>query len=127
MRAERVETLNLLIRSQTLYPIWATGAYGAEAGRPRTGASPTASILSPVRLPVPPPRMSYWKLERKTGFNPATPTLARLYSTTELLPQDMYGYLIKSAGEGSRTPTPKAPDPSLVRLPIPPHPHINVF
>ncbi len=26
-------------------------------------------------------------LERKTGFEPATPTLARLYSTTELLPQ----------------------------------------
>ena len=25
-------------------------------------------------------------LERKTGFEPATPTLARLYSTTELLP-----------------------------------------
>ena len=26
-------------------------------------------------------------LERKTGFGPATPTLARLCSTTELLPQ----------------------------------------
>jgi hypothetical protein len=25
-------------------------------------------------------------MERKTGFEPATPTLARLYSTTELLP-----------------------------------------
>ena len=27
-------------------------------------------------------------MERKTGFEPATPTLARLYSTTELLPHD---------------------------------------
>ena len=43
-------------------------------------------------------------MERKTGFEPATPTLARLYSTTELLPHQY-------AGEGSRTPTPKAPDP----------------
>ena len=30
-------------------------------------------------------------LERKTGFEPATPTLARLCSTTELLPQ--YGFV----------------------------------
>ena len=27
------------------------------------------------------------KLERETGFEPATPTLARLCSTTELFPQ----------------------------------------
>ncbi len=34
-------------------------------------------------------------LERETGFEPATSTLARLHSTTELLPQagksDIYG------------------------------------
>ena len=36
-------------------------------------------------------------------------------------------YFIKSAGEGSRTPTPRALDLSLVRLPIPPHPHINIL
>ena len=40
-------------------------------------------ILSPVRLPVPPPRHM---LERKTRFELATPTLARWCSTTELLP-----------------------------------------
>ena len=30
-------------------------------------------------------------MERKTGFEPATPTLARLCSTPELLPQGMAG------------------------------------
>jgi hypothetical protein len=59
-------------------------------------------------------------LERKTGFEPATPTLARWCSTTELLPH-YFSVVIKlfirkslvifsennlSAGEGSRTPTP---------------------
>ena len=29
-------------------------------------------------------------MERKTGFEPATPTLARWCSTTELLPHEMY-------------------------------------
>ncbi len=31
-------------------------------------------------------------LERKTGFEPATPTLARSYSTTELLPHEKLGW-----------------------------------
>ncbi len=61
-------------------------SFGAE-DRNRTGTVVTyRRILSPVRLPVPPPRQKKF-LERKTGFEPATPTLARLYSTTELLPQ----------------------------------------
>ena len=57
---------------------------GAE-DRNRTGTVVTyRRILSPVRLPVPPPRQHNY-LERKTGFEPATPTLARLYSTPEPL------------------------------------------
>ena len=52
---------------------------------PATGIEPvweykSRRILSPVRLPVPPPRL----LKRTTGFEPATPTLARWCSTTEL-------------------------------------------
>ena len=52
---------------------------------PQTGIEPVREyksrrILSPVRLPVPPPRL----LKRTTGFEPATPTLARWCSTTEL-------------------------------------------
>ncbi len=62
-------------------------------------------ILSPLRLPIPPsgPEISIRstlrkyllvskrkivtnKMERETGFEPATPTLARLCSTPELLP-----------------------------------------
>ena len=60
---------------------------GAE-GRIRTGTVVTyRRILSPVRLPIPPPRLIILKEERKTGFEPATPTLARWCSTTELLPR----------------------------------------
>ena len=36
-------------------------------------------ILSPACLPVPPPGR---RMERKTGLEPATPTLARLCSTS---------------------------------------------
>lgn len=34
------------------------------------------------------PRLKSRLLERETGFEPATSTLARLHSTTELLPQE---------------------------------------
>jgi hypothetical protein len=103
---DRSRTHNLLIRSQTLYPIELRAQFnfqknGAE-DRNRTGTVVTyRRILSPVRLPVPPPRQS---LERKTGFEPATPTLARWCSTTELLPHRNRKKV--GAGEGSRTPTP---------------------
>ena len=60
---ERSRTPNLLIRSQTLYPIELRAHYhldyenGAE-DRNRTGTVVTyRRILSPVRLPVPPPRL----------------------------------------------------------------------
>ena len=50
---------------------------------PRTGLEPVHPyghrILSPACLPIPPPRQSG---ERKTGFEPATPTLARSCSTS---------------------------------------------
>ena len=97
---ERSRTPNLLIRSQTLYPI-ELRAHNAE-NRNRTGTVVTyRRILSPVRLPIPPPRQV---LERKTGFEPATPTLARWCSTTELLPLILINHKY-GAGEGSRTPT----------------------
>ena len=35
-------------------------------------------------------------MERKTGFEPATPTLARLYSTTELLPQIVFSLRVEN-------------------------------
>ena len=48
---------------------------------PGVGVEPTRGcppgILSPLRLPVPPPG----RAERETGLEPATPTLARLCST----------------------------------------------
>ena len=43
-------------------------------------------------------------MERETGLEPATSTLARWHSTIESLTQ-------LGADEGSRTPTPKALDP----------------
>ena len=88
------------------------------ADRNRTGTGiTTRGILSPLRLPVPPPRqtikkgnknggdtqnrtgdkgfadlcLTAWlcrlKVERKTRFELATPSLARRCSTTELFPQ----------------------------------------
>ena len=50
---------------------------------PQAGLEPARQrrhrILSPACLPVPPPGHG---MERKTGFEPATPTLARLCSTS---------------------------------------------
>ena len=52
----RSRTFNLLIRSQTLYPIALWVRISAE-DRDRTGTVITnRGILSPVRLPIPPPR-----------------------------------------------------------------------
>lgn len=102
---------------------------------PRTGIEPVRCchrrILSPVRLPVPPPRL----LKRTTGFEPATPTLARWCSTTELRSQSLQCRLhdlntrpsdyksdalptelsrpisIPMRVKGLEPPRPKAPDP----------------
>ena len=54
---DRSRTHNLLIRSQTLYPIELRALITGAEGRNRTGTVIThRRILSPVRLPVPPPR-----------------------------------------------------------------------
>ena len=54
---DRSRTHNLLIRSQTLYPIELRALINGAEGRNRTGTVIThRRILSPVRLPVPPPR-----------------------------------------------------------------------
>ena len=105
---DRSRTHNLLIRSQTLYPIELRALINGAEDRNRTGTVVTyRRILSPVRLPVPPPRHI---MERKTRFELATPTLARWCSTTELLPHVhklfLSGNENNGAGEGSRTPTP---------------------
>ena len=53
---------------------------GLEPARPKEHR-----ILSPACLPIPPLEHLFWKrtvdIERETGFEPATPTLARLCST----------------------------------------------
>ena len=111
---ERSRTHNLLIRSQTLYPIelrahyynnikltkWCRGPesnrYGSHLPQDFKSCA-SASSATPATL------------ERKTGFEPATPTLARWCSTTELLPHIwklFYCHKKLGAGEGSRTPTP---------------------
>ena len=51
-----------------------------------TGIEPVVRVLQTRALPLGYAAVS--KLERKTGFEPATPTLARSYSTTELLPRN---------------------------------------
>ena len=96
----RSRTYNLLIRSQTLYPIALWVLQQNAEDRDRTGTVITdRRILSPVRLPIPPPRhkvksgrrdsnprpppwqgdvlpLNYFRIFRligKTGFEPATP------------------------------------------------------
>ena len=81
---DRSRTHNLLIRSQTLYPIelrahnkWCRGPesnrYGSHLPQDFKSCA-SASSATPAHL------------ERKTRFELATPTLARWCSTTELLP-----------------------------------------
>ena len=72
---ERTRTSNRLIRSQVLYPIelraqlFICNTSGAE-DRNRTGTVVTyRRILSPVRLPVPPPRQS-WSGRRDSNPRP---------------------------------------------------------
>src|SRR5450432_1983476 len=40
------------------------------------------------------------KMERETGFEPATSTLARSHSTAELLPLRRFGHYIEGGAEG---------------------------
>ena len=57
----RSRTYNLLIRSQTLYPIALWVLHKSAEDRDRTGTVITnRRILSPVRLPIPPPRQHFW-------------------------------------------------------------------
>ena len=48
-----------------------------------TGFEPVVKVLQTSALPL---GYAAKNVERKTGFEPATPTLARWCSTTELLP-----------------------------------------
>ena len=71
-----------------------------------TGIEPVVRVLQTRALPLGYAAYMSTNMERKTGFEPATPTLARLYSTTELLPQK-YEMRVK----GVEPPRPKALDP----------------
>ena len=75
---ERSRTHNLLIRSQTLYPIelWAHNFLSGTEDRNRTGTVVTyRRILSPVRLPVPPPRQ---KSGAEDGIRTRDPHLGKV-------------------------------------------------
>ena len=77
----RIRTCNRLIRSQVLYPVEprvllkvkSTAISSDAEDRNRTGTKVTLRrILSPVRLPVPPPRLTSSISERR-GSNPRPP------------------------------------------------------
>ena len=72
-----------------------------------------------LRRPVLYPTELQTQLERKTGFEPATLALARRCSTTEPLP-----HMVRL--EGLEPPRARRQILSLVRLPIPPQPHIII-
>ena len=85
-------TPNLLIRSQTLYPVelWVLNikqCRGPESNR--YGDLSPQDFKSCASASSATPAISL--MERKTGFEPATPTLARWCSTTELFPQNGAG------------------------------------
>ena len=61
-----------------------------------TGIEPVVRVLQTRALPLGYAAYMSINMERKTGFEPATPTLARLYSTTELLPQNNWGSWIRT-------------------------------
>src|SRR5699024_4310351 len=56
---ERSRTPNLLIRIQTLYPIELRALLVPRAGLEPARRYTLRRILSPVRLPIPPPRLGY--------------------------------------------------------------------
>jgi hypothetical protein len=79
---------------------------GAE-DRNRTGTVVTyRRILSPVRLPVPPPRPNWPFNGADDETRTRDPNLGKV-----VLYQLSYVRINNGAGEGSRTPTPKALDP----------------
>ena len=95
--ASRSRTYNRLIRSQVLYPIelWLQKKC-RESGSNRYGDHSPQDFKSCASANSATPALQYninisidYKLlmKRKTGFEPATPTLARWCSPTELLPQ----------------------------------------
>jgi hypothetical protein len=59
-----------------------------------TGFEPVIKVLQTFALPL--GYAAKIKMERKTRFELATPTLARWCSTTELLPQQYWGTWIRT-------------------------------
>src|SRR5699024_2508531 len=70
----------------------ATLAYILDFLKAATGFEPVVEDLQSSALPLGYAAMRK-ESKRKTGFEPATPTLARWCSTTELLPQQLAGLL----------------------------------
>ena len=64
------------------------------------GIEPTLPAWKAGVLPIYDTRTYLFLMERETGLEPATSTLARWHSTIESLTQ------LNGADEGSRTPTP---------------------
>ena len=80
-------------------------------GRDRTGTVVTyRRILSPVRLPIPPPR--HHKSGRRDSNPRPQPWQGCILPLNYFRMTNTVSYtIINGAGEGTRTPTPKAPDP----------------
>ena len=71
----------------------ANSATPARSWRRQPDSNRWIKVLQTLALPLGYAAKYLNFLERKTGFEPATPTLARWCSTTELLPHEMAGVL----------------------------------
>ena len=124
---ERSRTPNLLIRSQTLYPIELRAHMVPRAGSNPHGGHPPQDFKSCASACSATPACHIENWSGRRDSNPRPQPWQGCILPLNYFRKTCMSYLIKSAGEGSRTPRQRRQILSLVRLPIPPHPHINLF
>ena len=125
--APESRTPNLLIRSQTLYPIELRAHMVPRAGSNPHGGHPPQDFKSCASACSATPACHIENWSGRRDSNPRPQPWQGCILPLNYFRKTCMSYFIKSAGEGSRTPRQRRQILSLVRLPIPPHPHINLF
>ena len=108
---ERSRTPNLLIRSQTLYPIELRAHMVPRAGSNPHGGHPPQDFKSCASACSATPACHIENWSGRRDSNPRPQPWQGCILPLNYFRKTCMSYFIKSAGEGSRTPTPKALDP----------------